>query len=282
MKSRRKAPEDCLIQPRHDWKRAEVNLIKRELPGKTYAQVAEMIAQRFGWDCQYYHVKKYCKSHGIKCGYRKGWGKLGEERLFPKNDKNHKPVRMWYVKVGKGVPGADKYGWKLKQHILAEKILGGPIPKGYKVIFNDGNPENCAPENLMIVTRSQASTRAQLLKHHGIRSYDRESSEVLNTLADLVYAAGRTPKRRRKQMAKRKKEGPTIDEAIAWARDTEGEPEANAVWYARIAGWLEELKAHRSAWDETITEIEGLDHDHLTYGYGIYTDIIRKHRPAEA
>ena len=78
------------------------------------------------------------------------------------------------------------------------------------------------------------------------------------------------------------KEGPTIEEAIAWAKDPEGEPEANAVWYARIAGWLEELKAHRSAWDETISEIEGLDHDHLTYGYGIYTDIIRKHRPAEA
>lgn len=140
--SRRKAPEDCLIQPKHDWTRAEVNLIQKELPGKTYAQMAELISKRFGWNCQYYHIRKYCKSHGIKCGFRKGWGKLGEERLVPKGGKNHKPVRMWYVKVGKGVPGADKYGWKLKQHILEER-LWGEIPKGYKVVFNDGNPENC-------------------------------------------------------------------------------------------------------------------------------------------
>ena len=193
--SRRKAPEDCLIQPKHDWTRAEESLIKRELPGKTYAQVAELISQRFGWRCQYYHVKKYARSHGLRSGIRNAWGELGEERLYSKTGKNHKPVRMWYVKVGKGVPGADKYGWKLKQHILAER-LWGEIPKGYKVIFNDGNPENCVPENLMLVTRSQASTRAQLLNHHGIRSYDRESSEALNQLADLVNA--RNKKRRKR------------------------------------------------------------------------------------
>lgn len=197
--SRRKAPEDCLIQPKHEWKKAEVNIIEKQLPGKTYAQVAEIISKRFGWNCQYYHVKKYCKLHGIHNGFNRGWGKPGEERLFSKNRKNSRPVRFWYVKVGKGVPGADKYGWKLKHYIEAEKKFGR-IPEGYKVTFADGNTENCSPENLTLVTDSQRSTRAQIARHYGIRSYDQESSEALNTLADLVHARN-ARKRKRKEVS---------------------------------------------------------------------------------
>lgn len=194
--SRRKAPEDLLIQARHEWKRAEVNLIKKELPGKTNAQVAELISKRFGWNCQYYHIKKYCKAHGIPNGFRKGWGSIGEERLFSKNRKDQKPYKIWFVKVGKGVPGADRYGWKPKHIILWEKYKG-KIPEGHKLIFIDGNRENCTIENLTLVTKSQASTRIQLARHHGIRSYDRESSEALNTLADLIHARN-TRKRKEK------------------------------------------------------------------------------------
>ena len=195
--SRRKAPEDCLIQPKHEWKWAEVNLIKKELTGKTYAQVAELISKRFGWNCQYYHIKKYCKDHGISNGFNRGWGKTGEERLFSKNRKYEKPYKIWCVKVGKGAPGADRYGWKPKHIILWEKNKG-KIPEGHLITFIDGNRENCTIENLALITKSQASTRAQLARHYGIRSYDQESSDALNTLADLI---------RVKNTRKRKKKG---------------------------------------------------------------------------
>ena len=198
--SRRKAPEDLLIQPKHEWKRAEVNLIKKELPGKTYAQAAEIISKKFGWNCQYYHIKKYCKDHGIQPGFRKGWGKIGEERLFSKNRKSQKPYKVWLVKVGKGVPGADKYGWRLKSHILWEKHHG-PIPEGYLITYIDGNRENCTIENLVLVTRSQASSRIQITRHHGYSCYGQESSEAFNTLVELVRARN-ARKRRRKVVHK--------------------------------------------------------------------------------
>lgn len=189
MKSRRKAPEDCLIQPRHEWTSEERDFIVQNLPGKSYAEVAKMISGRFGWKCEYYHVRKYCHDTDIPPGMTRGRAEnngIGTERLrlVGRHGEN---IREWYVKVGKGVKGADADGWKRK-HIVEWEKVNGEIPDGCVLLFADGNTENWHIENLTLATRRQRSQRAQLLNHHGIRSYDQESSQVLNTLADLMIA----------------------------------------------------------------------------------------------
>lgn len=189
MMSRRKAPEDLLIQPRHEWNSEERDFIIENLPGKSYAAVAEMISERFGWKCEYYHVRKYCHDTDIAPGKITGRAEkneIGTERLRYVGRKGEK-IREWYVKVGIGVEGADKDGWKRKHIVEWEKVYG-KVPKGCVLLFADGNTENWHVENLTLATLRQRSQRAQLLNHHGIRSYDQESSQVLNTLADLMIA----------------------------------------------------------------------------------------------
>ena len=44
--------------------------------------------------------------------------------------------------------------FRAKHHIVWEKA-NGKIPKGYIVIFLDGNPLNCAIENLALISRSE-------------------------------------------------------------------------------------------------------------------------------
>ena len=95
----------------------------------------------------------------------------GEETQFKKG---HIPVN--YRAVGSeriNVDGyveikvADPNKWRLKHQVIWEET-NGPIPKGYAVIFGDGNSLNLKPGNLVLVSRAQLSVmnRKRLIQNN--------------------------------------------------------------------------------------------------------------------
>lgn len=54
------------------------------------------------------------------------------------------------IKVGRGVPGADEYGWKSEHIIVAEKALGKFLPKGAEIHHINGDRMDNSANNLVI------------------------------------------------------------------------------------------------------------------------------------
>lgn len=44
--------------------------------------------------------------------------------------------------------------WKFK-HVLVWEAVNGPVPKGHKIMFLDGNPKNLNIENLVLITHAE-------------------------------------------------------------------------------------------------------------------------------
>lgn len=120
--------------------------------------------------------KEWMKSMAMKTAFKKGHippnkGKKWDEYIskekqeksrkttFKKGHVSHnkKPVGYemkgrdgyWFVKV------AEPDVFKMKHRVLWEKH-NGPIPKGTRIMFIDGNPDNITLENLTAITRADA------------------------------------------------------------------------------------------------------------------------------
>lgn len=77
------------------------------------------------------------------------WSEVGTETLL----KN----KYVYVKVDKPIDKNGHIYQKLKHQLIWEQN-NGPIPKGYVVIFLDGNSQNFNIDNLALVKRSELAT----------------------------------------------------------------------------------------------------------------------------
>jgi len=91
---------------------------------------------------------------GNRTSFKKGgksWNcdPIGTEKWKSKNYKDDEG--FLYVKVQ---DGTKQHNWKQKHRIIWEEAYG-EIPKGYKVIFKDGNRHNITLENLALVSNSE-------------------------------------------------------------------------------------------------------------------------------
>jgi hypothetical protein len=66
----------------------------------------------------------------------------------------------------------------------------GPIPKGMCVAFKDGNRENCAIENLQLLTRGE------LIRRNSIHNYPPEVIELIRMRAGLIHRINHMEKKR--------------------------------------------------------------------------------------
>jgi hypothetical protein len=78
----------------------------------------------------------------------------------------------WMIKV------ADPRKWELL-HRNVWKKAHGPIPNGHAIIFKDGNKQNCALENLAIISREDNMLR------NTIHRYPEEIKSAIKTLTKL-------------------------------------------------------------------------------------------------
>lgn len=157
----------------HIWTNEEKEYLKEITPGHRYKEIQELMNKKFNLDFTTDQIKgaigryklntgftgRFEKGHtpvnkGTKGviyeGCKKTWFKKGNTPL------NHKPLRSERVNVDgyTEVKVAEPNKWRLKHNIIWEN-QNGVIPKGYAVIFGDGNKDNLDINNLILVSRKQ-------------------------------------------------------------------------------------------------------------------------------
>lgn len=98
---------------------------------------------------------------------------IGEVRIR-KDHLNRKGIPYKWIKV------EQPNKWRMLNRVVWEEHFGA-IPKGAIITFADGDSLNCDISNLVLTTRAQNVIRNNL----GLKSYNRESSEAINKIADI-------------------------------------------------------------------------------------------------
>ncbi len=108
---------------------------------------------------------------------------------------NHKEreVKPYYW-----IKTAQPSTWRM-YHVFLWEEYNGPVPEGYIVTFADGDTLNCVIDNLILTSRAQNAVK----NRWKIKSYDKDSAIVANSIADIKMKQSELRKRRRK-----KKENP--------------------------------------------------------------------------
>lgn len=176
-----------------------LDFIRRDYKGISNAEMARRLEKEFGRKFEKKAVGKYrnligCQS-GLKgaegcvphnkgkkgyCspGCEKGWFKKGQTsyNCQPIGTEAINPQGYREVKVAEGK-------WEYKQRLIWEKV-NGPVPKGYSIIFADGNKENFDIDNLICVSRRESLTMNQ----QKLRFDNTEMTKAGHNLAKLIIA----------------------------------------------------------------------------------------------
>ena len=164
----------------HKYTEREHAFLREFIPGHTYKEIVAEYNKTFDEPITAGRVKGYMANHKINNGLtgrfqkgqipfnkgKKGWSAPGTEKTrFKKGHLPHNTKPLGYERVTKDgyieVKIAERpnrqtgeKNFRPKHHIVWE-AANGPVPKGYIVIFLDGDPLNCALENLALVSRAE-------------------------------------------------------------------------------------------------------------------------------
>lgn len=157
---------------------------------RSSAEIVQTVKEKFGVDLTIAQIRGWKKNHKAPSGYdtRYRKGRISE-RIGQKWDDymskegqmnslktcfgeghipaNHKEVGTIVYRPSSGyywIKVLEKPAkWKLLQRYIWE-LANGPVPKGYRLMFLDGNTANCNLENLQLVTLAVAGTAATRFK----------------------------------------------------------------------------------------------------------------------
>ena len=162
----------------HKFTEEQIKFIREIAPGRYAVEITEMVNNRFNLELKVSQIETCKRNHKIRSGIdsrlQKGMipankGKKGymspeqyekcKATMFKKGQvpQNHKPVgseridREGYVLVKVAEPNK----WRPKHRVLWEKV-NGPIPEKHRLIFADGNRQNIALDNLILVSYAQS------------------------------------------------------------------------------------------------------------------------------
>lgn len=181
--------------------------LQKIIPGRLNSDVAEMMNDKYGLNYSaktigYWKNNRHIRS-GVDTTFHKGYEPANKGKHQIPNGKSietqfkvgHRPKN--YMPVGSIVKKTDghlwkkirddvpsRYCWKKLSRIVWERA-NGPVPKGYKIIFLDGNFAHCSLSNLAIVTLAAGLKMAQ--KHYF--SKDPELTEFGKNTAELSSKA---------------------------------------------------------------------------------------------
>lgn len=164
----------------HQYTEEEHKFLQSFIPGHTYKEIVAEYNRKFSEPITETRVKGYMANHKINNGLT-GRFKKGH---IPANKGTHPPTvgRMAETQFKKGglPPNTKPIGYervtkdgyievKIKmrpshpscndnfvlKHRLVWEQANGPIPKGCKITFLDGDKKNCSLENLALVTEAE-------------------------------------------------------------------------------------------------------------------------------
>lgn len=211
----------------HRYTDEEHEFLRSFIPGHTYKEILAAYNEKFDETITISRIKGYMGNHKINNGltgrFPKGHvpankgthpptvGRMGETQ-FKKGGLPHNTKPIGYERITK-----DGYievkvkmrpssplcndNFVLKHRLVWEKE-NGPIPKGYTVYFLDGNKQNCAIENLALISR------AELLQmtRKGLRSTNPQLTKTGIIIARAGIASAKAKKNIRNKKSKSENE----------------------------------------------------------------------------
>ncbi|MET1247636.1 HNH endonuclease signature motif containing protein [Sporolactobacillus sp. STCC-11] len=170
--------------------------LRDHVEGIGNAELATMLNEKFGLSLTRQQVKTYKRNHRLSSGLNghfkkghvpvnKGTHNGGWEPTQFKNGRrphNYMPIGTECVKSDGyiWVKIADPGKWRQKHLLLWERV-NGPVPKGHKIIFGDGDRQNIDLNNLILVTDKQLA----VLNRKGLIQNNAELTRTGIVLADL-------------------------------------------------------------------------------------------------
>lgn len=127
--------------------------IRENAAGIRNEKLTEMFNEKFNMNLTVGQIKKFKHSHHISSGLKSCNLPVGSERTDKKG----------YIITKVAEPNV----WIEKHRYIYESMYGN-IPTGHKVIFADKNTRNFNPENLILVSDSEAlimNTRKLIYEH---------------------------------------------------------------------------------------------------------------------
>lgn len=178
--------------------------------------MTELVNEKFGTQYRKNQMKGFYANHKLNSGltgrFEKGHvpankgthpptvGRMAETQ-FKKGGlpPNTKPIgyeritRDGYTEVKIAMRPDRKNGIKnfILKHRLVWEQANGPIPKGYNIIFKDGDKTNCDIDNLALISKTENLT----MMRRGLRSEDPQLTET----GVLIARAEVTMRKRRKE-----------------------------------------------------------------------------------
>ncbi|MBY6965295.1 HNH endonuclease signature motif containing protein [Clostridium botulinum] len=183
----------------HKYTKEQIEFITKNVKGRSNKELTKIFNNNFELSLKVSQIKSFKKNHkldsglngrfkpghipfnkGIKGVYAKGcektWFKKGSTPI------NHRPVGSERITVDgyTEIKVEEPNKWRLKQQLIWEKY-NGPVPKGYVVIFGDGNQHNFNPDNLILVSRQQLL----ILNRNKLIQKDADLTRTAIIIADL-------------------------------------------------------------------------------------------------
>ncbi len=147
--------------------------LRKYIKGKTKKEITLLINENFGTDFKVTQITTYCNKHKIRSGvdtrFKKGQAPANKDKKMSQETKDK--IKHTFFKKGHspknrkpiGSERINIYGyteikikepnvWVAKHRHIYEKE-NGKIPKGFVVMFLDGNKRNFDLENLSLVER---------------------------------------------------------------------------------------------------------------------------------
>lgn len=166
--------------------------------GKYSKELAEIFNKKFKTDVSPKQIKNFRRNHSLSCGltgrfqknhvpFNKGTKGMmkANKTSFKKGNipKNYKPIGSERINIYGYVEVkiANPNKWETKNRFIYKKYKGD-IPKGFKVIYADGNKLNNHLDNLILVSNSE-----ELIMNKRKLIYDRkELTETGHLIAKVI------------------------------------------------------------------------------------------------
>lgn len=163
---------------RVSWNQEYDNFIFENYKTMDIAELTKEFNRRFKKDVSYSAIKHRKQRLGLYTQSHKGF----KQGYTPYNKKPIGSERTHYGNVL--VKVAEPNTWVAKSRLMYEKYHNTKIPKGYSVIFLDGNNFNFEKDNLIMVKNTV--NRIMNLKQYNLRSNSKELNETGILIAQII------------------------------------------------------------------------------------------------
>ncbi|MNM10447.1 hypothetical protein D3C81_205750 [compost metagenome] len=192
---------------KHVFTSEQRDFIRENVPGISNVELTDRFNTRFELSLHVNQIKAFKKNHKLSSGltgryepgsvpFNKGKKKYwvgGEATQFQKGHKphNYRPVGSERVNGDDyiDIKIADPNKWKAK-HVLVWEGQNGAVPKGYVVIFGDGDRRNFDLNNLILVSRKQLA----VMNKNGLIQNNAELTKAGIIIADIYQKIGKRKK----------------------------------------------------------------------------------------